>query len=524
MFSSGVEGKETLRMGIEMNGRYVWWTICLLSGASLAAAADLRLVEAAKQGDKEVVRSLLKQRADVNTRQADGTTALAWAAYRDDLETAELLIGAGANANAANDTGVTPLSLACTNGSAAMVERLLKAGADPKAAKWKGETVLMTCARTGNAGAVKALLVHGADANAKETRRGQTALMWAVGQEHPEAVRALVEHGADVNARSNGGFTPLLFAAQQGDLDSARILVAAGANVNDATPDGSALMVASVSGYEALAIFLVDKGADPNAADPSGITVLHSAVSRGLLALSGKAQREISANRGADFLPAPYWERPNALGLVKALLAHGANPNARIVKEPPPLPLCCRIPGSRISLVGATPFLLAAAAGDLSILRALAAGGADPLLATEKNVTPLMVAAGLGRFQDRKEGIEERSALEAVKLAVELGADINAVGENGWTALHAAAYTGADAIVQILADKGAHLDVKDKFGQTPLRIAEPNIGGPPGGRRPLGEPWVTHKSTAELLLKLGATPLNVPVARGSGAATGPAGQ
>ena len=375
----------------------------------------------------------------------------------------------------------------------------------------------MTCARTGNVDAVKSLLAHGAEVNAKESRRGQTALMWAAAAKHPKVALALTEHGADVNIRSNGGFTALLFAAQQGDLDSARILLEAGANVNDATPDGSALLVASVSGYEALAIFLLEKGADPNTADPSGITVLHAAVSEGILALSGKAPREISANRGTDFLPAPYWERPNAPELVKALLAHGANPNARIVQEPPQLPLCCRIPGSKISLVGATPFLLAAAASDPSIMRDLAASGADPLLATEKKVTPLMVAAGLGRFQDRKQS-EEKSALEAVKLAVELGADINAVGENGWTAVHGAAYTGADAILQFLADKGAHWDVKDKFGQTPLKIAEPNIGGSPGGRRPLGEPWAAHKSTANLLLKLGA------VAQGSNAAAGTSGQ
>ena len=173
-----------------------WWVVSLLSVASLAAAGgDLRVVDAVMKGDKEAVRSLLKENADVNAPQPDGATALAWAVHRDDLETAELLINAAANVNAANDYGVTPLSLACTNLNAAMVEKLLKAGADPNAAQWTGETPLMTAARTGDADAVNSLLAHGADVNAKETRRGQTALMWAIAERHAEVARVLIEHG-----------------------------------------------------------------------------------------------------------------------------------------------------------------------------------------------------------------------------------------------------------------------------------------------------------------------------------------
>lgn len=509
-------------MGAKVKCLLGWWTATLLTVAGLAAAgSDLRLVEAVQHKDKEAVRSLLKQHVDVNTTQADGATALAWAAHWDDLETADLLLRADANVNAANDYGVTPLSLACTNGNAAMVERLLKGGANPNKAQLSGETPLVTCARTGSVDAVKSLLGRGANANAKETRKGQTALMWAAGQKHPEVVRALAGHGADVHARSKSGYTPLLFAVQQGDLESARNLLAAGANVNEAGPEGSALLVATIMDHPALSIFLLENGADPNAADENGFTALHFAVGRGLFPFNGKLRREISASRGADFLPPPYWERPNSLELVKALLEHGVNPNARIMKQPPPLPLCCRIAGSRISLIGATPFFLAAASADLSIMGALGAGGADPLLATELKVTPLMAAAGLGRFYDRKEGEEETNALEAVKLAVELGADVNAVGENGWTALHAAAYTGADAIVQLLVDKGARLDVKDKFGQTPLTIAE---SSPPPGRGRVGQAFATHKGTGILLRKLGATPSIAPVAQGSIATAGTAGQ
>jgi hypothetical protein len=150
-------------------------------------------------------------------------------------------------------------------------------------------------------------------------------------------------------------------------------------------------------------------------------------------------------------------------------------------------------------MVGATPFLLAAAAVDLSAMRFLAANGADPLLATKEDTTPLMVAAGMGRLQDHFTEQEEESALEAVKLALELGSDVNAVNQNGRSALYGAASVGANAIIQFLVDQGAKVDVKDKWGLTPWNIAAVVV--PEGGLgsdklRPL------HKEAADLLLRL----------------------
>jgi uncharacterized protein len=519
------------KMSINVKVLGVGWIISLLSVAALAATSNLRLVDAEAKRDMEVVRSLLKQHVDVNTPEADGATALAWAAHWDDLEIADLLIAAGAKANAANDYGVTPLSLACTNRSAAMVEKLLKAGADPNAAAWTGETPFMTCARTGNLEAVKSLLARGATVNVKDTKEGQTALMWAAAAKHPAVVQALIEHGADVNAHTKSGYTPLMFAAQQGDIESARFLLAAGARVNEATNGESvwegdtALLLASQSGHEALSIFLLDHGADPNAADENGITALHFTVMNGLALMSRVRLRP----------PAPYLVRPNMLELAKALLAHGANPNARVKKasagdkllritggDPPP--------GS-VSPVGATAFMMAAFSHDASLMRILVAGGADPLLATDENVTPLMVAAGVTRW--RTAGVpltknEEAKALECVKLAVELGADVNAVDKTyKLTALHGAAFNGSDTIVQFLAEKGANLDAKDQVGQTPLEVAmniKPFERGKAVARNLV--PYKAWKSTADLLVKLGATPVSVGEARGSdvGAATNAVGQ
>lgn len=478
---------------VETEGRHT-------AGRASAAGNDLRLIQAVENGEKETVRDLLKGGVSANASQKDGATALAWAAYRDDLEIAELLLRAGAHANRANELGATPLSLACDNASAAMVEKLLKAGADPNAVLASGETALMTCTRRGNLAAVKSLLAHGADVNWKESRRGQTALMWAAAENHPEVARLLLEHGADVRSRTQRGFTPLLFAAQKGNLELAGRLLEAGANVNEAAADGKTpLLVASASGHEALSVFLLQKGANPNAADSNGLTALHYAVLQGLAILDGVKVAAVVS----------YMFRPNMLGLVKALLRHGENPNARIVKDP----LLPTSDGPRIAVVGATPFLLAAATRDGDVMRALMAGGADPTIATQEHTTALMVAAGLGRSQDKTEA-EEKNALEVVKLAVEAGSDINAANHSGWTALHAAAFKGADRIIEFLATQGAKMNVKDKFGQTPLSIAQGIVPEEltDNNLRAHG----IHQATADLLRTLGAeaAPRNAPPASG----------
>jgi uncharacterized protein len=509
-------------MGIRARCGSACWIVSLLSAASLSAASDPRVADAAKQGNKDAVRALLKQRADVNGAQADGATALAWAAYRDDLEMADLLIGAAAKPNTANDYGVTPLLMACTNRSAGMVDKLLKAGANPNAASdWTGETALMRCADTGNLDAVKSLLDHGADVKAKDTRQGHTALMWALAQKHTDVARALIEHGADVNARAKSGFTPLMFAAQQGDMEAAQMLVTAGADVNSTTngeglwEGDTALLVAALNGHEKLSIFLLDKGANPKAADENGLTALHLAMLKGVALITRVQPHAYTA----------YLNRPNMMELVKALLAHGADPNARIKMasagnkfykaEASPYRPYEPVPGT-VSPVGATPFLIAAMMFDTELMKTLVAAGADPKLATEENVTPLMVAATLGRPRwTNLNPADAKNALEAVKLTVELGNDVN-VADNvfGLTAVHGAAYSGTNPIIQFLADKGAKVDAKDKSGLTPeaVAIVGQTANGGAGNIHP-GQRWI---STADLLLALGAAPVVAPLPEGPG--------
>jgi len=461
-----------------------WWLFLLLS---VASASDLRIVEAAKNQDKDGVRALLTRHADVNAEQGDGATALHWAAHWDDLEMAAALLRAGAKVNATNELGVTPLYLACSNGNAAMAESLLAAGANPNMTAATGVSPLMNAAASGSVDAVKALLARGANPNAKESAKGQTALMWATAERHPDVVRELINHGADVHARSKsngslvfvaregnqalddrglsktietGGSTPLLFAAQQGDVESGKLLLRAGVSPNETDASGnSALVIAAHSGQAAFAVFLLDNAADPNAAG-TGYTALHAAV------LRGKAD------------------------LVKALLAHGADPNARIANGTP-----IRRYGPDYALtgsqVGATAFWMAAKYASVDMLAALAAGGADPKLATDEGVTPLMAAVTATARTAGVRGaarVDDAHILETSKAVLDLGGSVNSANQAGDTALHIAASRGHTALVQLLVERGAEVNAKNKRGQTPLALA-----------------MVRFKATADILRKLGAT-------------------
>ena len=454
--------------------------VLLALGLAVAASAAERaaVADAAERRDTALVRRLLEAKADVNAAQIDGTTALHWAAYNNDPEMATLLVRSGASVNAVNRYGVSPLAVACGTGSANIVNVLLSAGADANAALKGGETVLMVAARSGNLEAVKALLARGARHDARE-RRGQTALMWAAAEGHAAVVRTLIETGADVSATLDSGFTAFFFAVREGHIDAARALLDAGVDVNATVerresapgkpvntppykpaPRGtSPLLMAVQNAHFELAIALVERGADPNDRR-SGFTPLHTIT----------WVRKPDSSDGSE--PAPIGSgRLTSLQFVREIVKRGANVNLRLPRGTPKPPNT----SSRIEAEGATPFLFAADRSDVPLMRLLLELGADSMLPNLTRTTPLMAAAGLGTTEPLEEAGEEVEAVEAVKMLLDLGADINAVDDNGDTAMHGAAYGNYPLVVKLLADRGADPQVwkdRNKFGRTPLFIAE----------------------------------------------------
>jgi len=474
------------------------------AGAALPAQADtVSLVNAAKQGDREAVRSIVNGPAKKDVKGADGIAALVWASSRNDAEMVDLLIKAGANVKGANEFGATPVYAAAALADPAMTVKLIAAGADPSAPLMSGETPLMEAAGRGNVETVKALLKGGANPNATEAMGGQTALMWAIAKKQPAVVDELVKYKADVNLGSKTGFTPLMFAAQQDDVDSARILIKAGANVNEAQPKTGVtpLLVASAMAHAKTVNMLLDSEADPNAVDSNGYAPLHRAV------------------RDSDY-GINFEHKEAILVVVKSLLKHGADPNLRIHQDKAKAADEIKkganafygkrtaVTVTEILLPGSTPLVLASETSNLDVVKALMEAKADPNIPTDSGTTALIMTAGAGTdVQRAREPEEQAMAVQTAKYLVEHGADVNARGQFGWTPIHAASYQGLNEVISYLVSKGANINAKDDFGQTPLSISLSVLTKEIGARR-LQIPRRYREDTAKLILKLGATPLD----------------
>lgn len=554
-----------------------------LFASSLALAADTRIADAAMQGDKAAVQSLIRQHVDVNAPQGDGSTALHWAAYRDDVDMVKELIAAGANVKAATrDGAITPLFMACANGDADIVGALLAAGADPNSVKSNGTTALMIAAESGGTDAVKMLVDHGAGVNATEAVHGQTALMFAAAQNREGVVRFLVAHGADANVSTSvrklekvrfdqdgnivedrparagsganndsanlevfahavgfesavylvdtsaaarealeafartlgfktvdylvdnarkkapkagdignrpprksgpdfmGGMTALLYAAREGYLETARALVESGANVNEASGGEkmSPMVEAIINGHLDVAKYLLDHGADPKLSTVDGLTALYAAVD-------------------VQWVPKTWFPQPTVnqekvgyLDLMSALIDHGADLNAQISDK-----VWFRSFTNDYTWVdtsGATPFWRAAQSSDIPAMKLLVAHGADPKLANKSGETPLLAAAGIGWAWNWSVRAPF-PALDAVKYCVDLGNDVNAADNRGYTALHGAGFLGDNDMVKYLVSKGAKVDAKSKAGDSAADMAN--------GPTRFGQP---HVETTALLESLGS--------------------
>ena len=460
------------------------WAIALLAwGIRAVAAEEPALLRAVKSGDAQQLSVLLRQHADSNAADPDGTTALHWAVHADDLASVRLLIRAGADVRSRTRDGVAAVTLAAMNGSAAMIETLLEAGADANTALPEGETVLMTAAHAGSVAVVRALLSHGANVNAKEGWLGETALMMAAAENHGDVVAALIDAGADLEARSNrtnlptlewgvggmsttvlprGYWTASMFAARQGAIDAARVLADRGADLDQVDPDGtSALVFAIINAHYDVAAMLIEHGADSNVADASGMAALYATVD--MNTLPWMHNRPPSKPTGTL----------TPIDVIKLLLAHGADPNARLKA---PVLQKHHDAGDRNLGEGSTPLMRAAKAGDAAAMRVLLAAGADPTFVQKNGTNALMIAGGVGRGNagsyGRMSGSAEE-AIEAVTILLEAGMDIDAANAEGQTALHGAAGRVDDvtALIQFLVDRGANPQAKNKRGQRPLDVA-----------------------------------------------------
>jgi uncharacterized protein len=470
-----------------------------------------------------IVATVAAQNADPQgpRRADDGVTPLLTAIYHGDVQAVDRLIAAGANVRAANREGVTPLSMACLDGDLPIIDRLLKAGADPKERGPNGETLLMFAARNGRVDVITRLVTAGAEVNARERLRGTTALMWAAEQRHPEAVKALLAAGADpgiasgpaglprnymaprvdVNAvqearqrrarataagrtydeqvafeRRNpvaaspggrpadaspvdddvpvqaglvgtggGGLTALVFAAREGDVESAKALLERGARINQTTEYGWTPLLTAVNNRNyALAKMLIERGADVNIANKGGWTPLYLATDN----------RNIE---GGDYpVPKPDLDH---LEIIKALLQHGANPNARVRDN--------TLTRTIFTMQwffedGATAFVRAAQSSDTELLKLLLEFKADPFLKTANGDTALTAAGGIGWVEGVTYERSPQENVEAIRLLLDLGLDPNGANNEGRTPLMGAALKGRNAAVQLLVDRGARLETYDR--------------------------------------------------------------
>jgi uncharacterized protein len=437
------------------------------------------LIEAAQAGDRDAVRKLIQEGADVKASTRDG---------------------------------VTPLWLAVMNRDFETVDMLLMAGADPNAALPGGETTLMTAARAGNSEIVDLLIKRGANVAVTGPAFGETALMIAAMANQAGVIEVLVKHGAEVNGRSkelsyakdrfglegvltilpHGSWTPLMYAAREGSVDAARALSDAGAELNATDPDDStSLLLAITNGHFDTAALLVEKGADVSAADSAGMTPLYAAVDMNTLG-------EIFGRPGR-----PSHDKLSAVGLMHVLLEHGANPNAGLKSATLQR---AHTPGEPTLGAGATPLARAAHTGDVAAMELLIARGANVNQPLKNGTTPLMFAAGLGRGVSAfaKDYGTEADLIAAAKILLDHGADINAISVAGQTAMHFAAQAAdanfpqpTDDLVKLLASRGAKLDVVDKQGRSPVEMAQGK-----GLRGHAGGPVKPREQTVALLHEL----------------------
>lgn len=478
--------------------------VLLAVGMQAPVWAAGTLIDAAKANDSAGALELVKNKADVNATESDGTTPLHYAVYNDDVALVESLLKAGAKPSVANKYGSTPLLEAAVRGNPVVIEKLLKAGADSNQGNADGQTALLIVSRTSNVTVAKLLISHGAQVNVTEHWHDQTPLMWAAAEKQPAMVKLLLDHGAKVDARSRlnhwtrmvtaepraqmrdvGGFTPLLYAAREGCLECVKVLLAGHADINLPDPEGVTPLIMALTNFHFdIGAYMVSKKANVNTWDWWGRTPLWATVDLNTIPHGGRPDR-------------PSLDDTTSVKMLEILLDAGANPNVQLKLFPPYRAVGPDRGADLMLTMGATPLLRAAKAADVAAIRLLLAHGADPNLPNIQGVTPVMAAAGLGsnEIDTRGRFKTQPDQIASIDLLVKGGADINAHDNRGQTALHGAALFGYDDVIKDLVAHNANVNAKDEKGMTPLDSAMGRAGGHGRG----GVSIEVHDATAALI-------------------------
>lgn len=479
------------------------FAVTLLLNAAFASAsllAQTPVADAVVRQDLPRLATLLADGAAVDATDALGNAPLHLAAWQGSLDSLALLLKNDADPDRANLYGVTPLELAINQHDAAKVQALLLAGADANTTRHSGETLLMLAAETGVAAIVDALIAHGADIDVREPHFGQSALMFAARAGHADIAQRLLDEGADANAATligrtpafvapnsvpgfgfgigilrggvpadrgrrepiPGGMTPLLYAARHDHVDVARVLLEHGAAIDLAEANGIWPLLMAISNDNTdMAQFLIAAGAAVNGQDWYGRSPLWEAVN-----VRNLYVHNATFVNGIDRAP---W-----LPLIETLLAKGAEVNARTKETPPFRHHLLEITGSLewVDFTGQTPFLTAALAGDVTVMKLLLEHGADPHIQTFEGTNALMAAAGVNWVVAQTWTESPGQLLEAVKLCHSLGMDVNHTNSMGLSALHGAANRGSNNIIEYLAANGADLTNQDNEGRTAMDWAK----------------------------------------------------